>query len=146
VWFDSFVSAVMVSVVIVAVGAMAAYLGRRPSSWLDRPLARVGALGGTDQVAVAGLLLASLVVLMPLYLLLRLGEALVPADEEVPPRVRQTVGDAAAEVAAGARASGEPRPAPPGWYPDPIAVADYRWWSGTAWTEHTRTGSTLSAV
>lgn len=26
---------------------------------------------------------------------------------------------------------------PPGWYPDPHRVANWRWWSGSAWTEHT---------
>ncbi|MGW5517867.1 DUF2510 domain-containing protein [Nocardia africana] len=25
----------------------------------------------------------------------------------------------------------------PGWYPDPQRVADWRWWSGSAWTEYT---------
>lgn len=27
---------------------------------------------------------------------------------------------------------------PPGWYPDPRAPHDERWWDGTAWTEHRR--------
>ncbi|MEU3980006.1 DUF2510 domain-containing protein [Streptomyces sp. NPDC026672] len=28
---------------------------------------------------------------------------------------------------------------PPGWYPDPHAPHQERWWDGTAWTEHRRT-------
>ena len=32
----------------------------------------------------------------------------------------------------------EPAAMPPaGWYADPLAVADLRWWSGTGWTEST---------
>ena len=32
--------------------------------------------------------------------------------------------------------NGSPQPA--GWYPDPSAQADLRWWDGTRWTEQTR--------
>jgi hypothetical protein len=31
-------------------------------------------------------------------------------------------------------------PHPPGWYPDPQGPPLWRWWDGTAWTEHTSTG------
>lgn len=27
-----------------------------------------------------------------------------------------------------------------GWYPDPISEYRERWWTGTSWTEHVRTG------
>ncbi|MEU0413065.1 DUF2510 domain-containing protein [Streptomyces griseorubiginosus] len=30
------------------------------------------------------------------------------------------------------------RTLPPGWYPDPDAPQEERWWDGTAWTEHRR--------
>lgn len=28
-------------------------------------------------------------------------------------------------------------PPPPGWHPDPLGIATYRWWTGTEWSEHT---------
>jgi hypothetical protein len=31
--------------------------------------------------------------------------------------------------------------APPGWYPDPHESTSQRYWSGSAWTEHTSTGA-----
>lgn len=31
---------------------------------------------------------------------------------------------------------------PEGWYPDPWSAHEYRWWSGTAWTEHVAQGDT----
>lgn len=38
-------------------------------------------------------------------------------------------------------AGGPPRPdppQPPGWYADPWQRADYRWWSGSEWTDRTQ--------
>ena len=32
--------------------------------------------------------------------------------------------------------AGDGTQARPGWYPDPAAEADHRWWDGTKWTEH----------
>ncbi len=26
---------------------------------------------------------------------------------------------------------------PPGWFPDPLREASWRWWDGTSWTDHT---------
>jgi hypothetical protein len=34
--------------------------------------------------------------------------------------------------------------APAGWYPDPSGQWPFRWWDGTAWTEHTSAGSTTA--
>ncbi|MFF0007241.1 DUF2510 domain-containing protein [Streptomyces tibetensis] len=34
---------------------------------------------------------------------------------------------------------------PPGWYPDPHAPHQQRWWDGTAWTEHRRPPEALAA-
>lgn len=31
---------------------------------------------------------------------------------------------------------GTPATAPPGWHPDPSAKFEYRYWDGSAWTEH----------
>lgn len=30
----------------------------------------------------------------------------------------------------------------PGWYPDPVGAATYRWWDGSRWTEGTHEGDT----
>jgi hypothetical protein len=35
---------------------------------------------------------------------------------------------------------------PPGWYPDPSAPYQERWWDGTAWTEHARAPLAPAAV
>lgn len=34
---------------------------------------------------------------------------------------------------------------PPGWYTDPVAEADHRWWDGTTWTTQTRTAAPAPA-
>lgn len=41
--------------------------------------------------------------------------------------------------------SGGPRP-PAGWFPDPGAAGQLRWWDGTAWTQHTQPGQPPSHV
>lgn len=46
-------------------------------------------------------------------------------------------GDAAA--AASATATAPAASVPAGWYEDPALVGQYRWWDGTAWTQHSST-------
>jgi hypothetical protein len=42
--------------------------------------------------------------------------------------------------------SDTPRPTAPGWYGDPNAPGQVRWWDGSSWTEHTSPGDVVTAA
>src|SRR4051812_48781133 len=123
VWLDIFFSAVILSGMVVSLGAMASYLGRRASSWLNGMLDRVNVLGGTDRLALTGLVMCTVLLALPAYFLLRCGEALSPVEQEGESSATAAVPSPNAREAA-AEATSESRNAPfDGWYPDPIAVS-----------------------
>jgi hypothetical protein len=114
------VGAALISAGIIVSGGYATIAGAAPSRWGKRFLPGRPQLRptSTDELAKIIAPLAVMSLALPVYALLRAGEAIYRACDR---RLQLS----------------PPAPVPAGWYTDPLRAHILRWWSGTEWTPHT---------